>query len=193
MSTLDLDPKKTAVVVIDLQKGIGAMQTEPHASADVIARSSDLAKAARAAGGVVVQVRVGFAADFADALSQPNDDPMVRPPGGLPSSWLEYADGLSVEPTDLEVIKRQWGAVYGTDLELQLRRRGIDTVVICGIATNFGVESTARDLWERGFAMVFAEDAMASRSAEMHAFPIASIFPRIGRVRSTAEVLKALG
>ena len=123
MSTLDLDPKTTAVVVIDLQKGIASTQTAPHASADVIARSSQLAKAARAAGGVVVQVRVGFAADYADALKQPIDEPVSRPAGGLPPSWLEYADGLSVEPSDLEVIKRQWGAIYGTDLELQLRRR----------------------------------------------------------------------
>jgi nicotinamidase-related amidase len=141
---------------------------------------------------VVVQVRVGFAADFADALQQPADEAMVRPAGGMPPMWMEFADGLSVEPSDVQIQKRQWGAVYGTDLELQLRRRGIDTVILCGISTNFGVESTARDLWERGFSLVFAEDAMASRQADMHRFPVTAIFPRMGRVRSTAEILAAL-
>ena len=192
MSLDGLNPKTTALVIIDLQKGIASAEVAPHSSADVIARSSAMAKAVRKAGGVVVQVRVGFAPDFADALKQPSDEPVQRPAGGLPPEWLAYAEGLSVEPTDIEVIKRQWGAVYGTELELQLRRRGVETVVMCGISTNFGVESTARDLWERGFSLVFAEDAMASRLAEMHAFPVKFIFPRMGRVRSTEQVLAAL-
>jgi nicotinamidase-related amidase len=62
---------------------------------------------------------------------------------------------------DIEVTKRQWGAFYGTDLELQLRRRGIDTIILCGISTNIGVESTARNAWELGFNLVIAEDAVA--------------------------------
>ena len=77
-------------------------------------------------------------------------------------------------------------------LDLQLRRRGVRTVILGGISTNFGVESTARDLWERNYALVFAEDAMASRTPEMHRFPVEHIFPRIGLVRSTDDVLGAL-
>ena len=94
---------------------------------------------------------------------------------------------------DLVITKHQWGAFYGTELELQLRRRGVTTLVMCGISTNFGVESTARDGWERGFRIVFVEDAMAGMSGEAHAFAVSTIFPRIGRVRSAADVLAALG
>jgi nicotinamidase-related amidase len=74
---------------------------------------------------------------------------------------------------------------------MQLRRRGIKTIVIGGIATNFGVESTARDAYERGYALVFVEDAMSALSDDGHQFAIANIFPRLGLVRSTEEVLKA--
>ena len=96
------------------------------------------------------------------------------------------------QPGDVLVTKRQWGAFYGTDLDLQLRRRGIRTLIMTGIATNFGVESTARDAQERGYELVFAEDAMSSLSGELHAFVIENIFPVMGRVRSTEDILTAL-
>lgn len=78
--------------------------------------------------------------------------------------------------------KRQWGAFYGTDLDLQLRRRGIDTILLIGIATNIGVESTVRDAFERGYQQVFVEDAMASLSPDEHASTVRTVVPRIGRV-----------
>ena len=81
------------------------------------------------------------------------------------------------------------GAFYGTHLDLQLRRRGIQTIVLGGIATNFGVASTARSAWEHGYAIVFAEDAMTSLSSEMHDFSVKEILPRIGIVSSTATIL----
>jgi nicotinamidase-related amidase len=98
-----------------------------------------------------------------------------------------------VQPGDVVVTKRQWGAFYGTDLEQHLRRRGIRTIVLGGIATNIGVESTARAAHDQGYEVVFAEDAMSSLSAEVHEFPIKNIFPRMGRVRSVEEIMKALG
>lgn len=73
-----------------------------------------------------------------------------------------------------------------------LRRRGVRTIVLCGIATNFGVESTARDAWERNYEIVFVEDAMSGLDADAHAFAIAKIFPRLGRIRSTEIVLSSL-
>lgn len=85
------------------------------------------------------------------------------------------------------ILKRQWGAFYGTDLDLQLRRRGLETVILCGIATEFGVESTARDAYERGYNLVFADDAMTGASTESHINSVESIFPRLGRVRITED------
>jgi nicotinamidase-related amidase len=189
---LTLDPKATALVVIDLQKGIVEAPRDPHSPADVVKRSADLARALRQAGGQVILVRVAFAKDYGDALKQPIDEAMSRPAGGMPDAWSELSPELDVQPADLIVTKRQWGAFYGTGLELELRRRGLTTLVLCGIATNYGVESTARDGWERGFEIIFAEDAMTSSPQGAHDFAVRTIFPRIGRVRSTAEVIAAL-
>jgi nicotinamidase-related amidase len=191
VTALDLDPGTTALVVIDLQQGIVARPVAPHAARDVIERSVRVADALRAAGGRVVLVRVAFAPDDGDRLRPPVDSPM--PPGAPPPGWSDLVPEMGPREGDLVVTKRQWGAFYGTDLDLQLRRRGIRTMLMCGISTNFGVESTARDGWERGYSLVFIEDAMAGMSAEAHAFSVGTIFPRIGRVRSTADVLAAVG
>lgn len=186
---LTLDPRNTALVLIDLQRGIMAMPVAPHAAADVLDRAVRLADACRAAGAVVVLVRVSFAADGADALAQPRDLPA---PSARPAGWDELSPRLTTAAADIVVTKHQWGAFYGTELDLQLRRRGITTIILGGISTNMGVESTARDAFERGYSLVFVEDAMASASAAGHTFACEQIFPRLGRVRSSAVVLQAL-
>lgn len=186
---LELTAAKTALVVIDLQAGILARQVAPHASADVLDRSAKMCARFRAAGAQVVLVRVSFAADGSDALSQPCDEPMAR---ARPDGWDVLSPAIGSGERDIHITKHQWGAFYGTELDLQLRRRGITTLVMCGISTNFGVESTARDGWERGYSIVFVEDAMASFDAAAHTFAVKNIFVRLGRVRSTDEVLAAL-
>lgn len=190
MSGLDLNPERTALVAIDLQHGILARQLGPHAAADVVANSVQLANAVRAKGGLVVWVRVELTA----ILHLPADAPTTPPKGSPPppASASELSAELGIQSGDVVVTKRQWGAFYGTDLEQQLRRKGIRTVIMSGIATNFGVESTARGAFDRGYELVFAEDAMTSLSAEAHAFVVGNIFPRMGRVRATEEVVKAL-
>ncbi|MBB6248173.1 hydrolase [Rhodanobacter sp. A1T4] len=188
----NLNPQNTALVLIDLQKGIAPFAGGPHSSSDVFARAGALASRFRALKAPVVLVRVGWSADFGDALKQPVDRPAPVSPNGLPANWLELADELATEPGDILVMKRQWGAFYGTDLDLQLRRRGITQIVLGGISTNIGVESTARSAWEHGYAVIFAEDAMSAANAEQHRFAIDNIFPRLGRVRSTAEILGIL-
>ena len=107
--------------------------------------------------------------------------------GGYPDDFSDLVDGLAA-PTDIRVTKHQWGAFYGTDLDVQLRRRGIQTIVLGGVATNIGVESTARQAWERNYALVIAEDATTSLSAEMHAFSMTSILPMISRIVKTADI-----
>lgn len=187
---LSLTPKKTALVLVDLQRGIVQMPVAPYAGADVVTRGATLAAAFRTAHAPVVLVRVSFSADGGDVLAQPRDHQMAmaRPPG-----WDELVPELGAASGDIRITKHQWGAFYGTELDLQLRRRGVDTIVIGGISTNFGVESTARDAFERRYALVFVEDAMAGQSAEAHAFACGTIFPRLGVVRSTQVVLAAIG
>jgi nicotinamidase-related amidase len=191
MSDLVLDPKQTAIVVIDLQKGILQLSGDPHPIAKVVANVQSLLAQARTAGAKVVLVHVGGAADGSDRVNPVSDQPM-RMRGQLPPDWSDLAPELDRQPSDIVVLKRQWGAFYGTDLDLHLRRRGIRTIVLCGVATEFGVESTARDAYERGYEQVFAEDAMTGMTAAGHENAITRIFPRLGRVRSTVEIVAAL-
>jgi nicotinamidase-related amidase len=184
---ITLSAATTALVLIDLQKGIVGLPTKPHAGEAVLAKGQELARRFRAAKAPVVLVNVSFSLDFADALKSPVDRPPQMPAGGFAKDWTELADGLA-EPSDLRITKHQWGAFYGTDLDLQLRRRGVATVVIGGIATNFGVESTARAAHEHGYAVVLAEDATAGLAAEMHAFAFEHIFPMLGRVTKADAV-----
>ena len=108
------------------------------------------------------------------------------------ADFAEFPPEIAAIPADLTITKRQWSAFFGTELDLQLRRRGITTVVLGGIATNFGIESTARDAWFQNYAVVVAEDAASSLDAELHRFSIEKILPRLARVRSTAEIVAAL-
>jgi nicotinamidase-related amidase len=182
-----LDPKTTVLVLIDLEHAIVAMNLAPYTSAEVVGRATKLADAFRKKGGTVVYVRVLVT----EMARLPVDEPLMRP-GTPPPNASELVPEAGVQPGDLIVTKRQWGAFYGTDLEQHLRR-GIRTVVIGGIATNIGVESTARAAFDQGYEVVFAEDAMSSLSAEIHEFPIKNIFPLMGRVRSAEQIVTALG
>jgi nicotinamidase-related amidase len=190
MSDLVIDPSTTALIVIDLQQGIVARQAAPHPAVDVVSRCAQLAKAFREAGALVVLVHVGFSDDDNDRLKPTAD---AAPPA-IPraADWSELVPELDRQPRDIVILKRQWGAFYGTALDLQLRRRGIKTLVYGGIATNFGVESTARDAYERGFEQLFVEDAMSGLTEGAHTFAVTTIFPRMGRVRSTEDVLAAI-
>ncbi|GFZ86652.1 hydrolase [Dyella caseinilytica] len=186
-----LDPRRTALVLIDLQKGILPFAGGPHNASDVLHKASALIKRFHDLQVPVVLVRVGWSADFGDAPRQLVDQPL--PAMTFPPEWWEIPAELGAIDSDIRITKRQWGAFYGTELELQLRRRGIENIVLGGISTNIGVESTARNAWELGFSLIFAEDAMSAASGEQHKFALEHIFPRIGRVRSTAQVLEMLG
>jgi nicotinamidase-related amidase len=186
VSALTLDPGTTALVLIDLQENIVGLPVAPHPGPEVVANARKMADRFREKGMPVVLVRVAFA-DEKERLTPPVD----TPPPGRPGRGELVAE-LGRQPGDIVITKHQWGAFYGTELDLQLRRRAVRTMVLGGIATNFGVESTARDAYERAYALVFAEDAMSSVRADAHEFAVKTIFPRIGRVRSTADVLNAL-
>jgi nicotinamidase-related amidase len=191
MSELRLEARRTAVVVIDLQKGIVRIPGAPHPTPTVVANCARLLSAARRSGAQAVLVHVGGAVDGADRLHSVVDQSMRVATAPAPD-WSDFIAELDQQPGDIAILKRQWGAFYGTDLDLQLRRRGLTTIVLCGIATEFGVESTARDAYERGYEIVFAEDAMTGMSGQSHGNAVKRIFPRIGRVRQTEEIVAAL-
>jgi nicotinamidase-related amidase len=188
MAELQLDPKKTALVLIDLQNAIVGINPVPHTAAQVVENSKKLAEVFRAHGAPVVYVRV----DLNDLMKLPVDQPHNMGDKPLPPVASEIAASAGFQPGDILITKRHWGAFAGTDLEQQLKSRRIDTVVLTGISTNGGVESTARQGTGLGFAFVLVEDACSSQNAEHHRFAFEHIFPRLTRVRSTDEVLASL-
>ena len=190
MTNTPIDKSRTALVIIDLQKGIVRRQTAPYAADIVVKNAAALADAFRDNGMPVFLVRVRPSPDGKDALRPVTDATMpLQPP---PPDWAEIVPELGPKPGEFVVTKHQWGAFYGTELDLQFRRRGIATMVLCGISTNIGVESTARFAYEFGYNQIFAEDAMAALSPEEHLSTIKKIFPRLGLVRKTEEIVAAL-
>jgi nicotinamidase-related amidase len=188
LSTLDPVP---ALVVVDLQRGIASRDTDttPHAIGDVIERSAALADAFREGGLPVVLVRVGI--DGAGFSPGRVDRPRAGA-GTPPAGWDEIVDELAGHPQDAVVTKRNVGAFVGTDLDLQLRRRGATQVLLTGVATSMGVEGTARAAHDHGYHVVLVTDAMADTDEATHHHSVAAVFPRIGETTTTAEVLAAL-
>ncbi len=187
MAFIKLD-NTTALIVIDLQKGIIGREFSPYTGSQVSNTVQDLATRFRRAGLSVVLVNVEFSKDLKDMLRPEVDMPTVIPSGGYPENFSELIDGLEMSG-DIMITKRQWNAFYGTELDLQLRRRGIKTIVLTGVATNLGVESTARQAWEHNYSLIIVEDAISGFTNEMHQFAVSNIFPRISRVRTSTDLL----
>ncbi|HEY5061640.1 MAG TPA: hydrolase [Gemmatimonadaceae bacterium] len=190
MTPLSLDPTHTALVVVDLQRGILSATTAPHTAADVLLHATHLAERFRERGALVVLVRVD-PGPKGELFPRPLTD-VERPPMTVAPGWSDIAPELGPKSGDVVVTKHQPGAFFATDLDVQLRRRKIDTIVLCGISTNVGVEATARVGFEHGYNLVFASDAVTARDAELHTACVAKFFPTIGRVRTTDEILGAL-
>ncbi|MEU6718990.1 isochorismatase family protein [Nonomuraea sp. NPDC046802] len=174
----------TALVLIDLQNAIVVRPATPYTGAEVVARAVELADAFRDHSAPVVLVRVTAAA--------PGRTEIPRPPGPLPAGWDVIVDDLAGHPGDITVTKRSWGAFYGTDLDLQLRRRGVTQVVLAGIATSIGVESTARAAYEHGYNVTLVTDAMTDLNVQAHRNSVERIFPLLGESATTAEVIDLL-
>jgi nicotinamidase-related amidase len=182
LSLTTLDPI-TALIVIDLQKGIVALPTV-HPVAEVIDHAAALAAAFRRHQLPVVLVNVAGGAP--GRIEQPH------PAGQRPPDWAELAPELNRQPTDHTVTKRTWGAFTNTGLEAWLKGLGVTQVVVAGVATSIGVESTARQAHEAGFNVTLALDAMTDRSPEAHENSVKRIFPRLGETAATAEIVALL-
>jgi nicotinamidase-related amidase len=188
MDDLSLDLARTALVMIDLQNGIVSRPLAPYTGQQVVGNCVLLAQEMRNRGAMVIYVHV----QLNELLSLPADAPRAAGAGAPPPEASQLVPDCGVEATDIVITKRQWGAFYGTQLDQLLRRRQVRTLVMAGIATNYGVESTARAAFDRGYELVFAEDAMSSMGEEMHHFACRNVFRTMGRVRSTQHLLQAL-
>ena len=190
--TFTLDKTKTALIIIDLQKGITGREAKPYSSKQVIENAVQLLDAFHKNEMLVFLVHVGSAPDQKDRLNPVADISWSGSGAPLPADWSQLVPELLSRNSDFIITKKQWGAFYGTEIDLELRRRKIETIVLCGISTNIGVESTARFAYEYGYNQIFVEDAMSAQSAEEHEHTVEKIFPRIGLVRKTEEVLLAI-
>jgi nicotinamidase-related amidase len=186
--SLQIDKTKTGLVVIDMQKGVLSMPTHPYEAKTVLSNNVKLAKAFRENKMPVFLVHVVFSPGL---WFQPRTDETFAMPE-MPKDWADMVPELGPEPSDVVITKGQWGAFYGTDLDSRLRRGGLDTIVLTGVATTFGVESTARFAYEYGYHQIFAEDAMADLSKEAHDNAVNVVLKRLGKVRKTSEILQAL-
>jgi nicotinamidase-related amidase len=184
---IELDPQSTALVLIDLQKGILGYALAPTTGPELLARGQALAERFRAAKATVVLVNVAFSADGGDMLRQRVDEAPPVPAGGFPAGWSEFPPGL-MQPGDLLITKRQWSAFYGTELDLQLRRRGIRSIVLGGVSTQIGVESTARQAYEHGYELLIVKDATTSSVAEGHAMSMKHVLPRLARLVQSDDI-----
>ena len=172
-----LDPKSTALVLIDLQNGILGRQLAPRLSRRP-ARARQGAGATIPRGGapvVLVNVKPPL-----DGPERQVDEPSALPKV-LPAGFADLAPGLA-EPGDILITKSTWGAFFRTDLDSELKRRGVGAIVLGGVATHIGVEATARQAWELGYELVIARDVTTSIAVEPHEGTMRHIFPRIARV-----------
>ncbi|MFE0190323.1 isochorismatase family protein [Streptomyces sp. NPDC058989] len=184
MPATALDPR-TALVLIDLQKGIAGLPTAPLPSAEVVERGARLAAAFRARALPVVLVNVTGGA--------PGRTESAPRGGTPPADWAELVPELGRQPGDITVTKQQWGAFYGTNLDLELRRRGVTQIVLAGIATSIGVESSARAAHEHGYHVTIATDAVTDLDEAAHRHSLEKIFPRLGETDTTETIIKLLG
>ena len=182
MTLSTIDPM-TALVVIDLQKSVMQLPTA-HSSADIVDRAAELAREFRRHSLPVVLVTA-----IAGAPGRTESRPSTAP---RPPDAAELAPGLEAQSSDHLVRKQRWGAFYQTDLDEHLRELGVTQIVLTGIATSFGVESTARAAHEHGYNVTLAIDAMTDMSAEAHRNSIERIFPRLGETGTTAEIVALL-
>jgi nicotinamidase-related amidase len=182
MALTTLDPN-TALIVIDLQKGIVAYPTA-HPAAEIVKQASALADAFRRHGLPIVLVNVTGGA--------PGRTEQARNLGELPADWAELVPELNQQPTDHTVTKRTWGAFTHTDLDEHLKKLGVTQVVIVGVATSIGVESTARHAYENGYNITLAVDAMTDMNADAHQNSVTRIFPRLGETGTTQEIIELL-
>jgi nicotinamidase-related amidase len=180
---------ETALVLVDLQHGVTALPLAQPA-ARVVANAGRLATEFRARRLPVALVRVTWSPDGGDVLRTRVD---AQPPAmDLGPDFATLHAELGDAPEDIHITKRGWDAFFGTELDLQLRRRGIRSIVMGGVRTSIGVESTARTGYLLGYELVVASDACGDMSAPLHRNSLEEIFPRLARIDTTDKILAAL-
>lgn len=199
MNEIELKPARTALINVDMQCCF--VENSPLASPEglaVLGRINALAAACRAAGTLIVHTRGWMRADGSNlGIMGELVPPFIVALYTEGSESAELHQGLDVSPSDIILNKPRYGAFHGTDLELILRSRGIDTVIISGIATNICCETTAREAAQRDFRVVFLSDGTATKemggvsAADLQNATCASLGMVFAKITTTAQVIRA--
>ena len=193
IKSLDLVLDHTAFVAIDLQKGIlGSGQLFPNDAATVLANNVELAQHLKNTDALNVLVNVDIT-EFR-YLSTKNELAKQTAVPVIPKEFTDLLLAPYLEDTTntLTVTIFNPSAFFGTSLDLQLRRRQIDTIILSGVATSNGVYATALDAFQHGYHVIVVEDACADRDLELHHVFFEKTFPKTARIRSTKEVISAI-
>ncbi|MFH5877580.1 cysteine hydrolase family protein [Arthrobacter sp. NA-172] len=184
MTISTLDPQ-TALIIVDLQRGIVA-SPKAHPIEPVVKNAAELADAFRSHGLPVVLVNVTGGAPGR------TDQGLSSAGRSFPADFAELLPELNQQPGDHLVTKKTWGAFTGTGLGALLENLGVTHVVLTGVATSIGVESTARSAHEAGLNVTLALDAMTDLTMSAHENSVTGIFPRLGETGTTQEILDML-
>lgn len=181
--------KQTALILIDLQKGIAAMPTVKPIN-EILEKAARLVAAFRKEGLPVVVVNVNPSG--AKWMNARKDAKPNANAGSIKPEMLEIVPEIKTEPGDIFITKHTWSAFYETVLDEELKKREVTGIVIGGVSTSIGVEGTARAASERGYNITFARDAMTDLVAEAHERSLKYIFPRMGEVDDTEKIIELL-
>ncbi|MFC4770481.1 isochorismatase family protein [Enterococcus hermanniensis] len=185
---LDLDLSKTAFISIDLQQGIlNSGILFPHTNTEVLEANNKIAAALKNTKALITLVNVDVSTFHYLHPHHSDAKPMQ-----LPETYAELSMNIAADSTAKNVIKvtkYNPGAFFGTDLDLQLRRRGIDTLILTGVATANGVYATALDAYQHGYHLLVIEDACADRDEQLHTIFFEKLFPKISYTLKTTELL----
>ena len=181
--------KNTALVLIDLQKGVVKMDVA-HPIKNVLDKSAQLVDAFRKAGLPIVVINVIPA----------GDKPHIRKDIGVlrnvaafaTGDFAEIVDDIKTQPSDIFITKNTWNTFYNTKLHDELQKRNITGIVLAGVSTSIGVEGTARAAAERGYNISFATDTMTDRVLDAHNNSVNIIFPRMGEVGTSTDIIAKL-
>jgi len=191
-----LDLSKCALVVIDVQKGIALQQgLEPYDSDTLIKNNNLIANKLLNTPALIVLVHVkNYGGEALHPIcDKPNRKELLRiAPDPTFSDFLLDCAYDTQASNIIHVKKHNWGAFYGTDLDVQLRRRGIETIILTGIATTIGVDTTLREAYQHNYNVICIEDAMTDSDASYHKDTIEKTFKRISRVKTMQELFEMI-
>lgn len=176
---------ETAIIIIDLQEGVTFNNVYPNDAQTIIEKCNTLIEETKRKGGFIVYVH----SDFIDEYDQLSLDKKIRSLYNFPNNFADFDRRLIKEQGAYTITKRGISAFFATDLDIELRRHKIKNIVLSGISTHMGVDTSARDAYQLGYNIFFLEDCMSAPKLDQHEFMVRELFPLMGQVLTLNQIL----